>query len=50
MEADLGGMMADPEELIAASMEMGISGDRPSVEVHKLVMAPKAWDLYFMEP
>ena len=50
MEAGLGGMMADPEELIAVYMEMGISGDMPSVEVQKLVMVPKAWDLYFMEP
>ena len=32
-EADLGGLVADPGELIAAPVGMGSAGARPSVEV-----------------
>ena len=49
-KVNLEGLAADPEDLIAAPLQMGSVGVRPLVEVQKMVMVPKAWAPYFMEP
>ena len=49
-EADLEGLTAEPEEFITAPEEVEITGARTMVEAQKLVMVPKAWAPYFLEP
>ena len=50
METDLEGLAADPKEVIVAPVGTVSAGARPLVEVQILVMVPRAWAPYFLEP
>ena len=49
-ELYLEGLTADPEKLITDPGGTGSAGARPSADVHNLVMFPKEWTPYLLEP
>ena len=50
MGVDLKGLAVESMNIIAAPGGAGSVGTRPSVEVPKLVMVPRAWVPYFLVP